>query len=162
MENLYESDYQRWIQQQKELLAKRQFDQLDLDNLIEEVEDMGKHEPRSLESHLVILLLHLLKYQYQTYVINPSLYEPKEFKSWYESMDHARTEIEDLIAASPSLKSMVDLHIERAYPKARNQAVKQMNRYIQHDHLKLSANSYPEECPWSFDQIMVDDWLPES
>ena len=160
MENLYSTDYNRWVQKQKEYLINRQFDQLDLENLIEEVEDMGKHEPRSVESHLVILLLHLLKYQYQTYIINPNLYEPVEFKSWYESMDNARREIDKLLCGSPSLKSRLDAIMTQAYQDAKDRAIKQMNRYIKQEHLRLTDTSFPGSCLWTFDQIMEDDWLP--
>ncbi|MGI9283432.1 MAG: DUF29 domain-containing protein [Endozoicomonas sp.] len=160
MDNLYNTDYSLWVQQQKEYLKNRQFDRLDLENLIEEVEDMGKHEPRSMESHLVILLIHLLKYQYQTYVINPNLYESVEFRSWYESMDNARRELRKLLRGSPSLKAKVSNIMLDAYQDAKAEAVKQMNRYIKQEHLKLTGSSFPVDCPWTFDEIMEEDWLP--
>ena len=130
MENLYETDYFQWIQEQKKLLATRQFDQLDLDNLIEEVDSMGKREPRFLESHLTILLLHLLKYQYQTHVLQDKWIAEMVVHTWYPSMDNPRREITKLLQDSPSLKAKAPGLMHSAYQDAKLSAIKQMNKYI--------------------------------
>ena len=59
--DLYEKDYYLWIEKTISLLENRQFSELDLENLIDEISSMGKSEKRSLESYLTRLLEHLLK-----------------------------------------------------------------------------------------------------
>ncbi len=159
MENLYHTDYYRWVKQQKEHLKNREFDRLDLDNLIEEVEDMGKSEPRTIKSHTTNLLLHLLKYDYQTRVINPVLPEPYNCRDWLGSMDRARSGVRDVLSENPSLNQRAPDLLTESYPEAKRLAIKEMNRYVQ-PHQMLDESSYPAECPWSFEQIMKEDWLP--
>ncbi len=60
----YEKDFVIWTEEQASALKARQFTRLDYDNLIDEIEDMGKSEKRSLESYLQRLIEHLLKLQY--------------------------------------------------------------------------------------------------
>ncbi|AMO54506.1 hypothetical protein GZ77_23375 [Endozoicomonas montiporae] len=160
MKNLYHTDFHQWAKQQKEYLTKRQFDRLDLDNLIGEVDDMGRSERNTLESHLVILVLHLLKYQYQTYVINPNLYEPKEFRSWYDSISQARLAISRLIRKNPSLKHEKDDALLDCYPDAKHAAIREMNQYLRENH-QLDHTAYPDTCPWTFEQITSENWLPD-
>jgi hypothetical protein len=63
--NLYEKDYYLWLKDTANLLREKNLAELDLPHLIEEIEDMGKREKRSLYSNLKILPMHLLKYRYQ-------------------------------------------------------------------------------------------------
>ncbi len=63
--DLYEADYYLWIQDTLEKLQHQNYSQVDWKNLLDEIEDMGKREHRSLESNLVVVLLHVLKWQYQ-------------------------------------------------------------------------------------------------
>lgn len=60
--NLYETDYLAWIEKTAEQLKQRDFAAVDWESLIEEIEAMGRSERRSLESNLVVILLHLLKW----------------------------------------------------------------------------------------------------
>ena len=62
MENLlYDTDFYGWVNQQVQLLRSGKLTEVDMDNLAEEIEDMGKNLLRVLESRLEILLIHLLK-----------------------------------------------------------------------------------------------------
>ena len=61
---LYETDYNQWVNETVQQLRERQFDGIDWDNLIEEIEDMGKSQKRALESFLTRLVEHLLKLSY--------------------------------------------------------------------------------------------------
>ena len=63
-ETLYKQDYYQWLIQTAELLKEKKFTQLDLENLIEEIESLGKSEKRAISSNLIIVLLHLLKWRY--------------------------------------------------------------------------------------------------
>ncbi|WP_448215158.1 DUF29 domain-containing protein [Endozoicomonas sp. 2B-B] len=161
MTDLYRTDYHKWLGQQRDLLAQRQFDQLDIDNLLEAMElRMGDYAD-NLESHLVTLVLHLLKYHYQTFVINPNLYEPKTFRSWFISISNARNDISDLIKKHPHLQPRQDESLSNSYPKAKKRAIEQMNLFITNKRYLVNNNSFPDQCPWTFDQIMTEDWLPD-
>lgn len=61
----YEQDFYGWTMEQAALLKSGRLNELDIQNLIEEVETMGRSEKRALESRLSVLLLHLLKWHYQ-------------------------------------------------------------------------------------------------
>ncbi len=63
-EALYERDFCLWLEQQAALLRERRFDELDLANLIEEIEAMARRTGGG-QNNLIVLLMHLLKYQYQ-------------------------------------------------------------------------------------------------
>ena len=157
-DSLYETDFYRWKEQQKELLASRQFDQLDLDRVIAEFDDMA-NELDSLESRLTTLLLHLLKYDYQVRVLNPVLPEPYNCRDWLGTIDRTRLAIFKMIKKRPHLKSLVlDVYPE-SYKDGKKLAIKAMNNYVQ-PHQRLDDSSFPAECPWTYEQIMEEDWLP--
>lgn len=64
-QQLYNADFAQWITQVTLLLQQGKFDELDIEHLIEEVEDFGKRDRRALCSNLEMVLLHLLKWQFQ-------------------------------------------------------------------------------------------------
>ena len=65
---LYEQDFCQWVEQAVKLLSENRLSELDRENLIEEIGDMGRSEKLSLESNLEVVLMHLLKYKYQLLV----------------------------------------------------------------------------------------------
>lgn len=65
MRSLYETDFYAWTQEQADLLHSHQWSKLDLPNLIEEIESLGKQQRQELRHRLSVLLGHLLKWQYQ-------------------------------------------------------------------------------------------------
>ncbi|MGB5772345.1 MAG: DUF29 domain-containing protein [Crocosphaera sp.] len=66
LKNLYESDYLQWLEETVNLLKSRQLDSLDYDNLIEELEALGRSEKRAVTSLLEQIMRYLLLYQYWT------------------------------------------------------------------------------------------------
>lgn len=63
--SLYDQDFLQWTQQQAECLRKGRWAKLDVENLVEELEALGRSEQKELGSYLQVLLMHLLKYQHQ-------------------------------------------------------------------------------------------------
>jgi hypothetical protein len=63
--NLYDSDFYLWTQEQSGILEKHRFDDLDIENLLEEIEALGKRDMHSLRSYLIVFFQHLLKLKYQ-------------------------------------------------------------------------------------------------
>lgn len=143
MSAAYTTDFSKWAQQTAKLLREQRWQEVDLVHLVEEVEDLGKTEKRGIASQLTRLLLHLLEWQYQP---------ERRSDSWLDSITDARLQIELAIQDSPSLKTYPLMQLEKSYRKARVSAAKQT-------HLSLSV--FPEVCPFSLDNCLSEDWLPE-
>jgi len=142
--NLYEEDFYRWTQHQANMLRYRKIEDLDFDNLIEEIESMGKSEQRELESRLEVLLTHLLKWQFQP---------EKRNISWELTIEEQRSRIADHLRKNPSLKSRVQETQEIAYGYAIFSAIKET---------KMQRSVFPEQCPWTFEQAMDKKFWPQS
>ena len=143
MSKLYSTDFSTWISQTAQLLRERRWHDIDVANLIDEVEDLGKSERRAIGSQLTRLLLHLLKWQYQP---------QRRSDSWLDSITDARTQIDLAIKDSPSLKGYPAEQLEDSYRRARRQAAIQT---------KLEISVFPQTCQYSLDLVVADDWLPE-
>lgn len=114
VDNLYEEDFHAWCFEQAEALEAGEFSSLDLQNLSEEIQQMGRGEKRELRSHLIVLFCHLIKLRYQ-----PG-YENKA--SWVRSIREQRVQIDLLMLDSPSLKYSIDEIAVVAYQKGLEQA----------------------------------------
>ncbi len=143
MNNLYHTDFYSWTQQQAELLRTGKLDQLDITNLTEEILSMGRSEYRSLVSRLSKLLSHLLKWTYQP---------ERQCRSWRLTITEQRHRSADRLQDSPGLKPMLDDILTKAYGYAVLEAAKETD---------LPRKTFPEQIPWTFNQIMTEDWLPD-
>lgn len=103
---LYEIDYLQWIETTVHQLRDRGYDSIDWDNLIDEIEDTGRSERHRLDSNLVIVLLHLLKWQYQS---------GKRSGSWEASLLEHRRRIRKALQTSPSLKPYLETILAESY-----------------------------------------------
>ena len=119
---LYENDFELWLSQTINQLENQQFDQLDLEHLIEELTDLGKSNKRSLESNLIILIAHLLK-------LNIQQDAPEMMKSsWLDSVSEHRQRVLYDLEEIPSLKSHLETAIAKVYPSSRKLAIKEGKR----------------------------------
>ncbi len=98
--SLYESDYLLWVQETIAKLKARDFDRVDFENLIEEIEDLGRSQKREIRSRLKMLLEHLLKRLY--------IDMPRYFNGWEKTIREQRSEIKVELADSPSLRRFWD------------------------------------------------------
>ncbi len=105
---------------------------------------MGRTEKRELVSRLTVLLLHLLKWQFQP---------ARRGTSWKHSVDNARDQLADHLEDNPSLKPRLPEAIASAFRYARRNAA---------DETGLDDTVFPIVCPWSFDRIMDADFWPET
>jgi Domain of unknown function DUF29 len=142
MQELYELDFFEWTQRNAELLSQGCFDSADIPHIAEELADLGKRDRRETESFLQRLIVHLLKWQTQP---------AKRSSSWRSSIDDSRVQLEGIFKQSPSLRRHASLSIGDLYPRARRTASIET---------KLPLKAFPAECPYSFDQLMDDDFLP--
>lgn len=127
--NSYEKDFYSWTQEQANILRNGKFSNLDIPNLIEEIETMGRSEKRELESRLTILLLHLLKWKYQ---------EVSRGRSWRLSIDEQRIQFEETLNENPGLKPKLEEIIMKAYRLAVIKTARET---------KISKSIFPECCP---------------
>jgi hypothetical protein len=142
MASLYENDFYGWVQTTVKQLRERDLTNLDWDNLIEEVESLGKQEKRELVNRLIVLLMHLLKWEYQP---------EKRSKSWLVTIKIQRIEIAKHIKNNPSLKPYIADAIINAYEIAILEAVKET---------ELSFKTFPSSCPYSWEEIENDNFFP--
>jgi hypothetical protein len=138
---LYDRDYYLWLSNTAKFLKEKKFTQLDLENLIEEIESLGKSEKRSITSNLIIVILHLLKWRYQT---------EKRSNSWKSSIREHRRRIEELLNDSPSLKNYLPEILDDCYLAAKKQAS---------DETGLSLVAFPQKCPFSLAECLDEDFL---
>jgi hypothetical protein len=141
----YDTDFYAWTQQQAQALAAGDLDGMDLVNLAEEIESLGKRDWRELSSRLEILVMHLLKWQYQ-----PEMRESGN--SWRRTIRTQRRDIGKLLEQSPSLRRQVAPLIEADYPGVREDAS---------DETRLPLSTFPEACPWTEAQVLDMDFWPE-
>ncbi len=107
---LYDRDYLQWVEDTVNKLRTRDFDHLDIENLIEEIEDLGKSEKKELLNRLATLLEHLLKRIY--------IHMPQEFNGWERTIREQRRQIKRAINFSPSLTPLFDQFFDEALKDA--------------------------------------------
>ena len=143
-QQMYEVDFVEWIDQATELLRQGKFSELDIENLIEEVESLGRSEKNALKSNLSILLMHLLKWHYQA---------DKRSSSWIRTIDEHRERIRLALESSPSLKNLYMDVFDQRYAVARKQAARET---------RLDISTFPAECPYTAEQVLDDEFPPVS
>jgi hypothetical protein len=141
---LYEQDFYLWCLETCASLGAREFDAVDVHHLIEEMRDLGNNVRSALESDLGIVVLHLLKWQYQ-----PERREDSH--SWEDSIVEHRRRLHRLLKKSPSLQAHLTTAVEEEYPSARQRAATQTG---------LPRAIFPETCPWTVAQILDNDFFP--
>ncbi|MBE9091401.1 DUF29 domain-containing protein [Microcystis aeruginosa LEGE 11464] len=144
--NLYDSDYQLWLESTINQLRRGDFQAVDWPNLLEELADLGKSERRALKSLLTRLLEHLLKLTYWQ--------SQRDYNQagWKKEIRNFRLQIADLLADSPSLKSYLREILAKCYLDARNLLI---------DETKLDASIFPLEVLASLEEILDQNWLPD-
>ncbi|MGK7930212.1 MAG: DUF29 domain-containing protein [Microcystaceae cyanobacterium] len=150
---LYEKDFAQWLYSQKTALKNKNWDAVDVEHLIENLE-MG--DPKStLESDLLILVAHLFKLSVQSDA--PDWMN----KSWYNSIDEHRSRIQFALEKSGSLRRHLPDAVNRIYPKARRLAIKEGKRADGRKIIKRKESDYPTQLPdgW-FDSLLDEDWYP--
>ncbi len=129
--SLYDRDYYLWLDTTVKQLRKRSFESLDLENLIEEVESLGRKERAELRNRLKVLFEHLLKLNYWE--------KEREWnqRGWNLTIEEQKLQIKRLIADSPSLKSHLAVLSQEAYEDA-----------LKITKLKTGLDSLPENNPF--------------
>ncbi|MBF0376010.1 MAG: DUF29 domain-containing protein [Desulfamplus sp.] len=140
----YETDIVAWANEQAWLVRNKKFEFLDIEHIAEEIEDVGKIEQRELANRMVVLIAHLLKWQFQ-----PEC----QSRSWQLTIRNQRKAISIHLKEVPSLKVKLDdvQWLEIIWGDAVYQASKE-----------TGLDNFPEICLWSVSDILSDGWLPSS
>ncbi len=140
---LYEEDFCLWLETTAKLLKNRQLENLDYENLIEEIETMGRSEKNALKSNLIVVLMHLLKYRYQP---------QKRSRSWVSSIFEHRRRLMEAFKTSPSLRR----YYEEVFDECYQYSVKQASI-----ETGLPLNTFPNTSPFNSEETLDFDFLPQ-
>ncbi len=139
---LYETDYLQWIEATVQRIQSQDYAAVDWENLVEEIEDMGRRERQSLESNFIVLVIHLLKWQFQP---------QQRSGSWQGSIIEHRRRVNKALKGSPSLNSyLVDLEAE-CYKEAVEQAIAETG---------LPLEAFPLDCSYELADMLKAGFLP--
>ena len=142
LKQLYDIDDDEWLEQTINLLKNHQFQQLDLDNLIEELEDLGREKKNAVASLLEQIIRHLLLLQYWT--------TEAEYNAvhWQEEIYNFRIQLRRKITTN--LRKYLEDELTSIYQDALG-------------FVKIKTTNlvtFPTECPYSLEQLLDRSWLP--
>lgn len=140
---IYEQDFSLWLEQAVQLLREGNLEALDIENLVEEIESMGRSERQAVKSNLEIILMHLLKYKYQS---------EKRSNSWRYTLLEHRRRLAEAFKASPSLKRYFLQEFKDCYLGARKLASVETG---------IPIMTFPIDTPFTPEQTLDEDYLPE-
>ncbi len=144
VKTLYETDFNLWLEETALLIREGKLDRLDIENLLEEIEGMSRREKDAVESNLIRVLQHLLKWKYQPQKRSPS---------WaYTIIEHSRR-LNKAFKNSPSLNRHFNDVFDECYAAACQAASVET---------QLPLVTFPASCPFSNSDVLdinSDDYL---
>ncbi len=131
-----ELEYDRWLEEQIEILRQRRFEHLDVENLIEELEALGRAEKSSVKSLVYQIILHLLLIDYWK--------EESEYSRnhWLAEVNAFQLQLEDKLTTN--LTKLAEDNLPRLYAQAKKNAVRKS---------RLSCCRFPDCCPYTLEDI---------
>jgi hypothetical protein len=138
MKTSCEKDFTAWLEEQIKYLRKKEFDKLDVDLLVEELEDLGRYNKTAISSHLIVIMIHMLKQMQQ-----PEM----KTKSWDDSIVNGRVQIREIIEDNPSLRRYPGECLSNCYRAAIRHASRETG---------LDSRKFPAGCPWSLKELLGD------
>jgi hypothetical protein len=142
---LYDTNHHLWVLMTIEKLEQRQFDSLDLQNLIEEISDLSRRDKRKLECLLTLIFEHLLKLKYW------SSERGRNQADWEAEILNFRKQLQRELKASPSLKSYLVEIFDECY---------QDGREIAATRSRIALDTFPQEAIANLEQVLDQNWLP--
>ena len=144
-QNLYNQDYYQWTVETANALKSKSYDAVDIEHLIEEIEGMGASERSQLQNRLEVLIMHLLKLEYQSGYIGK--------RGWILTIKEQRKRLKRLLQKMPSLKACVQDEATEAYDYAAIRAAKETG---------ITESVFPSMMPYTLTQLLDDEFYPEN
>jgi hypothetical protein len=113
--SLYTTDFYAWAQHQSDYLRLEEFDKIDWQNIAEELQDLGNQTRREVESRLRLIIMHLLKWQWQP---------DHQSRSWRNTINVQRRDLMRLLKKNPTLRTQLSDFVPDAYAEACEDAFK--------------------------------------
>ncbi len=142
-DDLYERDFYAWTQEQAAKLRARGHNAIDWENVAEEIASLGRSDRREIRNRLAVVIMHLLKWRHQP---------EKRSASWKRTLIEQRRQLNNLLRESPSLRSFPASIVPEDYEFIRSTAA---------DETGLEFSEFPDECPFSIEEILDAGFLPE-
>jgi hypothetical protein len=140
--SLYKRDFYLWVEEQARSLREGRLESLDVVNLLDEIESLAINRKHAVTSDLVVILKHLLKYQFQT---------RRRSRSWLSSIAEHRRRLRDEFQHAPSLRGYARDQFEECYRDSRRQALIETG---------LAPDALPKAPPYSLEQTLGPEFLP--
>ena len=140
----YDTDFYKWTQAQADALRAEKWELIDIANLAEEIESLGKRDRRELSSRLGVLVRHLLKWHYQ-----PE--RRRTGRSWQSTIMEQRRRIAGVLEQSPSLRPQLPDLLAEEYPHILRRTLNETG---------LPPESLPSQCPWPLERVLDDGFWP--
>jgi FMN phosphatase YigB (HAD superfamily) len=140
---LYDRDFHEWTQVMADAIRSEDWENLDIENLAEELESLGRQQRQELRNRLGVLLGHLLKWQYQP---------QNRSKSWRLTLREQRLQIQFLLKDNPSLKPYLTEAIKEGYA---------LGLLLVAKETPLDIEDLPGVCPYSLEEAIDDTFLPD-
>ena len=142
LKQLYEIDDNLWLEKTVELLKEKKFNELDLENLIEELESLARRDKLAMESLLEQVVIHLLLIEYWD-----SEYE-RNYRHWRCEIRSFRRQINRRITTN--LYNYLNENFTSIYSYSRKYVID-----------KSGLETFPQDCPYILEQLLDEDWFPE-
>ena len=138
----YDEDFVLWTERQAALIRAGQLDLVDWENVAEEIESLGISDRRQLRHRLEVLMMHLLRWQFQPM---------HRSGSWQSTIRVQRWRIERLLKESPSLRREVADLSREEYAAARDGASAETG---------FALRTFPKTSPYTAEQILDEGFCP--
>ncbi len=141
--SFYEQDFYAWLETTANLLKKKQFESIDLENLIEEIEAMGRSEKREIKTRLITIIKHLLRLKYWQSTLDYNA------RGWRNTVIEQREKLIFVLEDSPSLRQELESFFLEGYQKTVQKIIQKYD---------LPSSMFPAESPFSLTNIIDSDY----
>jgi hypothetical protein len=142
LQTLYEIDDSLWLEETISLLKAKRFDAIDLDNLIEELEDLGNEKKFRVASLLEQIIRHALLLQFWT--------SEREYNQDHWEVEIVNFQIQLKRKLTTNLRNYLQNELSNLYKDA---------VFFVRKKTKNRVN-FPDTCPYSLEELLNPDWLP--
>ena len=141
LKELYELDDCQWLEENIKLLKAKLFQEIDLENLIEELEDLGRERKNAVESLLEQIIRHLLMYQYWHHE------RERNYRHWRSEITSFRGQLNRRMTTN--LYNYLAENLVVIYRYGRKYVIE-----------KSGLDTFPQQCPYTLEQLLDEDWFP--